>query len=116
MWRARTPRSRAASGRARSTPGSSWTARRSASSASAGSPSFDLGAVVAPRPRGAATEEAQEKPGVAVAGPVRQALAGELVPDAVNVQGGTIAEDVRPGLPLAENLGRLFTGLAGGGA
>ena len=42
------------------------------------------------------------------------ALAGELVPDAVNVQGGIIAEDVRPGLPLAEKLGRVFTALAGG--
>jgi D-3-phosphoglycerate dehydrogenase / 2-oxoglutarate reductase len=36
------------------------------------------------------------------------------VPDAVNVQGGVIAEDVRPGLPLTEKLGRVFTGLAGG--
>jgi D-3-phosphoglycerate dehydrogenase len=30
------------------------------------------------------------------------------------VQGGAIAEDVRPGLPLAEKLGRVFTALAGG--
>jgi D-3-phosphoglycerate dehydrogenase len=45
---------------------------------------------------------------------VAHALAGELVPDAVNVQGGTIAEDVRPGIPLAERLGRIFTALAGG--
>ena len=44
---------------------------------------------------------------------VRLALAGELVPDAVNVQGGVIAEDVRPGIPLAEKLGRFFTALAG---
>ena len=44
---------------------------------------------------------------------VRLALAGELVPDAVNVQGGAIAEDVRPALPLTEKLGRIFTGLAG---
>jgi D-3-phosphoglycerate dehydrogenase len=29
-------------------------------------------------------------------------------------QGGTIAEDVRPGIPLAERLGRIFTALAGG--
>ena len=41
------------------------------------------------------------------------ALAGELVPDAVNVQGGVIAEDVRPGIPLTEKLGRIFTGVAG---
>ena len=44
---------------------------------------------------------------------MRLALAGELVPDAVNVQGGVIAEDVRPGIPLAEKLGRIFTALAG---
>ena len=63
---------------------------------------------------GASTDEAQEKAGVAVARSVRLALAGELVPDAVNVQGGVIAEDVRPGIPLAEKLGRVFTALAGG--
>ena len=44
---------------------------------------------------------------------MRLALSGELVPDAVNVQGGVIAEDVRPGIPLTEKLGRIFTGLAG---
>ena len=62
---------------------------------------------------GASTDEAQEKAGIAVARSVRLALAGELVPDAVNVQGGVIAEDVKPGLPLAEKLGRIFTALAG---
>ena len=46
---------------------------------------------------------------------VRLALQGEFVPDAVNVQaGGVVAEDVRPGLPLAEKLGRVFTAVAGG--
>jgi D-3-phosphoglycerate dehydrogenase len=80
------------------------------------SPLFELDSVVVTPHLGASTDEAQEKAGIAVARSVRQALAGELVPDAVNVQGGTIAEDVRPGLPLAENLGRLFTGLAGGAA
>jgi D-3-phosphoglycerate dehydrogenase len=46
---------------------------------------------------------------------VRLALQGEFVPDAVNVQaGGVVAEDVRPGLPLAEKLGRVFTSVAGG--
>ena len=44
---------------------------------------------------------------------MRLALSGELVPDAVNVQGGVIAEEVRPGIPLTEKLGRVFTGLAG---
>ena len=45
---------------------------------------------------------------------VRLALAGEFVPDAVNVQGGVVDEMIRPGLPLAEKLGRIFTALAGG--
>ncbi|WP_349827508.1 phosphoglycerate dehydrogenase [Brevibacterium litoralis] len=62
---------------------------------------------------GASTAEAQEKAGVAVAKSVRLALAGDLVPDAVNVSGGAIHEDVRPGIPLAERLGRAATALAG---
>ena len=78
------------------------------------SPLFALDSVVATPHLGASTDEAQEKAGVSVARSVRLALAGELVPDAVNVQGGIIAEDVRPGLPLAERLGRIFTALAGG--
>ncbi|HUH54006.1 MAG TPA: NAD(P)-dependent oxidoreductase, partial [Microbacteriaceae bacterium] len=49
---------------------------------------------------GASTAEAQEKAGIAVAKSVQLALSGELVPDAVNVAGGVIAKDVRPGLPL----------------
>ena len=60
---------------------------------------------------GASTDEAQEKAGVSVAKSVRLALAGELVPDAVNVAGGVIAPDVRPGIPLIEKLGRIFTAL-----
>ncbi|TCJ21834.1 phosphoglycerate dehydrogenase [Nocardioides jejuensis] len=77
------------------------------------SPLFTLDNVVATPHLGASTEEAQEKAGIAVAKSVRLALAGELVPDAVNVQGGVIAEDVRPGIPLTEKLGRVFTALAG---
>ena len=77
------------------------------------SPLFELENVVATPHLGASTDEAQEKAGLAVAKSVRLALAGELVPDAVNVQGGVIAEDVRPGIPLTEKLGRIFTGLAG---
>ncbi|MQY12165.1 D-3-phosphoglycerate dehydrogenase [Streptomyces sp. RB5] len=77
------------------------------------SPLFQFDNVVATPHLGASTGEAQEKAGIAVARSVRLALAGELVPDAVNVQGGVIAEDVRPGLPLAEKLGRIFTALAG---
>ncbi|WP_449278725.1 phosphoglycerate dehydrogenase [Leucobacter sp. GX24907] len=63
---------------------------------------------------GASTAEAQEKAGVSVAKSVRLALAGDLVPDAVNVAGGVIDEYVRPGLPLTEKLGQIFAGLAGG--
>ncbi|HET8663126.1 MAG TPA: phosphoglycerate dehydrogenase [Nocardioides sp.] len=77
------------------------------------SPLFELENVVATPHLGASTEEAQEKAGIAVAKSVRLALSGELVPDAVNVQGGVIAEDVRPGIPLTEKLGRIFTALAG---
>ncbi len=77
------------------------------------SPLFELENVVATPHLGASTDEAQEKAGVAVARSVRLALSGELVPDAVNVQGGLIAEDVRPGIPLVEKLGRIFTALAG---
>jgi D-3-phosphoglycerate dehydrogenase len=44
---------------------------------------------------------------------VRAALAGEFVAEAVNVEGGTVSEELRPGLPLAERLGRVFTAVAG---
>jgi D-3-phosphoglycerate dehydrogenase len=77
------------------------------------SPLFEFENVVATPHLGASTDEAQEKAGIAVARSVRLALSGELVPDAVNVQGGLIAEDVRPGIPLTEKLGRIFTALAG---
>jgi D-3-phosphoglycerate dehydrogenase len=77
------------------------------------SPLFEFDNVVATPHLGASTDEAQEKAGIAVARSVRLALDGELVPDAVNVQGGVIAEDVRPGIPLTEKLGRIFTALAG---
>lgn len=78
------------------------------------SPLFELDQVVVTPHLGASTAEAQERAGISVARSVRLALAGELVPDAVNVSGGVIAEDVRPGVPLVEKLGRVFTALAGG--
>ncbi|MBM0127684.1 phosphoglycerate dehydrogenase [Pimelobacter simplex] len=77
------------------------------------SPLLELENVVATPHLGASTDEAQEKAGLAVARSVRLALSGELVPDAVNVQGGVIAEDVRPGIPLTEKLGQIFTAVAG---
>lgn len=76
------------------------------------SPLFALETVVATPHLGASTDEAQEKAGIAVARSVRLALAGELVPDAVNIQGGQIAEAVKPMIPLAEQLGSLVCGLA----
>lgn len=79
------------------------------------SPLFGLPTTVVTPHLGASTTEAQDKAGTAVARSVRLALQGEFVPDAVNVQaGGVVAEDVRPGLPLAEKLGRVFTSVAGG--
>jgi D-3-phosphoglycerate dehydrogenase len=78
------------------------------------SPLFGFDSVVVTPHLGASTFEAQEKAGTDVARSVRLALAGEFVPDAVNVQGGAVAEEIRPGLPLAEKLGRIFTALAGG--
>ncbi|MEO8329238.1 MAG: phosphoglycerate dehydrogenase [Candidatus Nanopelagicales bacterium] len=78
------------------------------------SPLFDHERIVVTPHLGASTEEAQEKAGISVAKSVRLALAGELVPDAVNVKGGVIAEDVRPFISLAEKLGRVFTGIGGG--
>ncbi|HEY2130860.1 MAG TPA: phosphoglycerate dehydrogenase [Streptosporangiaceae bacterium] len=79
-----------------------------------GNPLLDFSSVVGTPHLGASTAEAQEKAGTQVARSVRLALAGEFVPDAVNVQGGAVHEDVKPGLPLAEKLGRIFTALAGG--
>lgn len=72
---------------------------------------FEFENVVVTPHLGASTDEAQEKAGISVAKSVRLALAGELVPDAVNVAGGVIDPSVRPGIPLIEKLGRIFTAL-----
>lgn len=81
------------------------------------SPLFNLDNVVVTPHLGASTREAQDNAGLAVARSVKLALSGEFVPDAVNVQaGGVIAEEVRPLLPLAERLGRVFTALSDGAA
>ena len=80
----------------------------------AGSPLLGLDNILLTPHLGASTDEAQEKAGVSVARSVRLALDGELVPDAVNVAGGVIDPSVRPGIPLMEKLGQVFSGLADG--
>ena len=62
---------------------------------------------------GASTAEAQDKAGETIAEQVVLALRGDFVPFAVNVAASEASESVRPFLPLAERVGRLFTGLAG---
>jgi D-3-phosphoglycerate dehydrogenase / 2-oxoglutarate reductase len=79
------------------------------------SPLFGLpNAIVTPH-LGASTEEAQDKAGTQVAEYVSLALAGEFVPSAVNVQGGPVADELKPFVPLGEELGRLLTSLAADG-
>ena len=79
------------------------------------SPLFHLENVVVTPHLGAATVEAQDKAGVQIAEMVRLALAGEVVPSAVNLTAGAeVPEVVRPFLGLAERLGALCTGLARG--
>lgn len=77
-----------------------------------GSPLLSLPNVVLTPHLGASTDEAQEKAGISVAKSVRLALAGDLVPDAVNVAGGAIDPSVKPGIALAEKLGQIVAGLA----
>ena len=77
------------------------------------SPLFELDDVVATPHLGASTDEAQERAGIAVAVSVRKALGGELVPDAVNVKGGAIHDEIRPSLPLVEKMAQIGTALAG---
>jgi D-3-phosphoglycerate dehydrogenase len=79
------------------------------------SPLFGFDQVVVTPHLGASTTEAQDKAGTSVAEMVRLALSGEFVPHAVNVSAGAeVSEAVKPFLPLANKLGALLTGLAGG--
>jgi D-3-phosphoglycerate dehydrogenase len=75
---------------------------------------FGLDKVVVTPHLGASTVEAQDKAGETIAEQVILALRGDFVPFAVNVAASEASEAVRPFLPLAERVGRLFTGLAGG--
>lgn len=73
---------------------------------------FALPTVVATPHLGASTREAQDKAGLTIAEQVELALAGDFVPFAVNIAAADAPEAVRPWLPLAERLGRLWASLA----
>jgi D-3-phosphoglycerate dehydrogenase len=77
------------------------------------SPLFELDAVVVTPHLGASTREAQDKAGATIADMVQLALAGDFVPFAVNVNAAEANQTLRPFLPLAERLGRLFASLVG---
>lgn len=71
------------------------------------SPLFELPQVVVTPHLGASTSEAQDRAGTDVAKSVRLALAGHFVPDAVNIVGGAVDEEVAPWLEMARKLGVL---------
>jgi D-3-phosphoglycerate dehydrogenase len=75
------------------------------------SPLFELDSVVVTPHLGASTREAQDKAGDTIAEQVGLALRGDFVPYAVNVSAAEASETVRPFLPLAERLGRLYVAL-----
>lgn len=75
------------------------------------SPLFELPTVVVTPHLGASTREAQDKAGDTIADMVQLALAGEFVPFAVNLSAAEAHDDLRPFLPLAERLGKLFGSL-----
>lgn len=78
------------------------------------SPLFELENIVVTPHLGASTDEAQDRAGTDVARSVQLALAGEFVPDAVNVQvSGAVGEEVRPWLPLVQKLGTVLHAVAG---
>lgn len=76
------------------------------------SPLFNLPQVVVTPHLGASTAEAQDRAGTDVAASVKLALAGEFVPDAVNVGGGVVGEEVAPWLDLVRKLGVLVGALS----
>ena len=76
------------------------------------SPLFELPQVVVTPHLGASTAEAQDRAGTDVAASVKLALAGEFVPDAVNVGGGAVGEEVAPWLDLVRKLGVLVGALS----
>ncbi len=75
------------------------------------SPLFGLDNVVVTPHLGASTREAQDKAGNAVADMVQLALNGEFVPFAVNIAASATNTMLKPFVPLAERLGRVFASL-----
>ncbi|MBK1786873.1 phosphoglycerate dehydrogenase [Prauserella cavernicola] len=73
------------------------------------SPLFGLPNVVVTPHLGASTAEAQDRAGTDVARSVQLALRGDFVPDAVNVAGGKVTDEVRPYLALAQKLGTVLS-------
>ncbi|MCF8571369.1 phosphoglycerate dehydrogenase [Gordonia sp. HY002] len=78
------------------------------------SPLFELPQVVVTPHLGASTAEAQDRAGTDVAKSVKLALAGHFVPDAVNITGGPVDDEVAPWLELSRKLGVLAGVVAGG--
>jgi len=78
------------------------------------SPLFELDNVVVTPHLGASTSEAQDRAGTDVARSVLLALDGEFVPDAVNVSGGPVGDEVAPWLELVRKLGKVAGELAPG--
>ncbi|MFC9440231.1 phosphoglycerate dehydrogenase [Nocardia sp. NPDC057030] len=76
------------------------------------SPLFELPQVVVTPHLGASTSEAQDRAGTDVAKSVLLALAGEFVPGAVNVTGGSVDDDVAPWLDIVRKQGALLGALS----
>lgn len=73
------------------------------------SPLFGIPSITVTPHLGASTVEAQDKAGTAVAQAVAEALSGQLVLSAVNLDlGATVSAEVKPFIGLAEQLGRVF--------
>jgi len=77
------------------------------------SPLFELDNVVVTPHLGASTREAQDRAGEVVADMVQLALDGEFVPFAVNIAASETNETLKPFVPLAERLGRVFASFIG---
>jgi D-3-phosphoglycerate dehydrogenase len=75
------------------------------------SPLFLLDNVVVTPHLGASTREAQDRAGEVVADMVQLALNGDFVPFAVNIEAEDANETLKPFVPLAERLGRVFASL-----